>query len=113
MVAEQCVVCQPVFVGTLVAARWKTWALVVTSSGFVDTRILVTYFDRRVHTNMEGVHEYGRGNDESPAAVGGSTGCKRSSERERERKRVRQRESVRVREREASPDCWITLAFQV
>ena len=45
MVAEQCVVGWLVFVRTLVAARWYTWALVVTSSGVVDTRILATYFE--------------------------------------------------------------------
>ena len=84
MVAEQCVVGEPVVVRTFVAARWYSWALVVTSSGIVDTGILATYFET-------GCHDRGRDCDESPAAVAGatttavgsgSTASKRSSERE-------------------------------
>ena len=70
------------------ALRWYTWALVVTSSGIVDTGILATTFEtsRYVH---------GTGHDESSATVGcstanvaavagkdGNAAGKRSSERE-------------------------------
>ena len=54
MVAEQCVVGEPVVVRTCVAARWYAWALVVTSSGVVDPGILATYFET-------GCHDRGRG----------------------------------------------------
>ena len=71
------------------ALRWYTWALVVTSSGVVDTGILATMFETSRYVR-------GTSRDESSATVGSSTASvaavagndgiaagKRSSNRER------------------------------
>ena len=48
------------------AARWYTWALVVTSSGIVDTGILAMTYETSGYV-------HGASRDESSAAVGSST----------------------------------------
>ena len=48
------------------ALRWYTWALVVTSSGVVDTGILATTFETSRSVR-------GTSRDESSATVGSST----------------------------------------